>query len=158
MKVGVPIEINLPLLNSQCENSLKKIEGKKWVCKSLLSRYFTERKTKQCICFAWLSVEHTQERFFLLIARQTKNPELKTLSTNVFCSSVITFSFYTRYCQELYWPSGWKWRQQTSGAKTQEDLCSIAVIWLIFVDNCKAVPSSLVNCLPTKNEIKRMDF
>lgn len=35
MEVGVPIELNKPLLKSQCESSLKFIEGNKQGCKSL---------------------------------------------------------------------------------------------------------------------------
>lgn len=75
-----------------------------------------------------------------------------------FFYSLITFSFYASYCREIYWPSDWKWRQQTSGAKNARRFafhcCDLTNNIVIFVD--KAVPTSLANYLPTKNEKNRL--
>ena len=100
------------------------------ICKSLLSGAFAERKTKQSICFALFSAEYKQPEDF----SSWLHDKVGTLNSKHWApvSCLITFSFYAGYCQERYWQSDWKWKQQTSGAKTQDDsVFSIALIWLI---------------------------
>ena len=125
------------------------------ICKSLLSGAFAERKTKQSICFAWFSAEHKQGRFFQLIARQSRDIKLKTLSTSVL------FNHFFILCGLL---SG---KILTVGLKVKatDVWCKNARRFSVF--NCsdltnktvifvgKAVPTLLVNYLPTKNEENR---
>ena len=116
----------------------------------------TKNKTIYFNCFAWFSVEHKQGRFFQLIARQSRDIKLKTLSTSVL------FNHFFILCGLL---SGniltvaLKVKATDVWCKNARrfsvfNCCNLTNKIVIFVH--KAVPTLLVNYLPTKNEENRL--